>query len=78
MMKWMLAAGAAALAIAAPTAAERGDRGGGQRAEAQKADRGGQTRAKRGGDRKVRPQRSASRISSLRWCRSSFSISRWR
>lgn len=60
MVKWMLAAGAAALAIAAPTAAERGDRGGGQ--QAQKADRGGQARAKRGGgDRQVRAQRSASR-----------------
>ncbi|HEY0630260.1 MAG TPA: hypothetical protein VGD23_13120 [Sphingomicrobium sp.] len=58
MMKWMLAAGAAALAIAAPTAAERGGKGGGQE-RAQRADRGGgQARAQRGGgDRQVRAQR---------------------
>ena len=60
MMKWMLAAGAAALAIAAPVAAERGGKGGGQE-RVQKADRGGggQARAARGGgDRQVRAQRS--------------------
>lgn len=55
MMKWMLAAGAAALAIAAPTAAERGGgKGGGQghAAHAQKPDRGGggqKARSQRGG-----------------------------
>lgn len=65
MTKWMLAAGAAALALAAPTAAERGgNRGGGGQgghaAHAQKPDRGGgqQARAQRGGgDRQARAQR---------------------
>ena len=53
MMKWMLAAGAAALAISAPAAAQHGGgKGGGQQAHAQKAQRGGggQTgHAQRGG-----------------------------
>ncbi len=56
MSKWMLAAGAAALAITAPSAAERGGGGhGGQKEHAghsQKADRGGggqKARAQRGG-----------------------------
>jgi hypothetical protein len=64
MMKWMLAAGAAALAIAAPIAAERGgDKGGGkgQAAHAQKADRGGGGQkaqsSRGGGDRQVKAQR---------------------
>ena len=62
MMKWMLAAGAAALAIAAPTTAERGGGQGGGKghaAHAQKPDRGGggqKAGAKRGGDRQVRAQ----------------------
>jgi hypothetical protein len=59
MMKWMLAAGAAALAITAPSAAQQGGRG--QHAQAQKPDRGGggqKARAQRGGDRQASPQRS--------------------
>ena len=59
MMKWMLAAGAAALAIASPVSAEKGGHGGGQ--HAQKSDRDGgqkQTRSGRGGgDRQARAQR---------------------
>lgn len=60
MMKWMLAASAAALAITAPSAAERGGgRGGGEQpAKAQKADRGGkgqQARTERSGGGKQRP-----------------------
>jgi len=59
MMKWMLAAGAAALAISVPSAAQRGgdkgdrgqaakvDRGGGGKAQAARAQRGG------GGDHQV-------------------------
>ena len=64
MMKWMLAAGAAALAITAPLAAERG--GGNDKrgqAQAQKSDRGGGgQRAQRsgGGDRQIRAQRGGS------------------
>ena len=70
MLKWMLAAGAAALAITAPLAAERGGGRGGHndhKAQAQKADRGGgqksqarrdggerQVKAGRGGDRQMR------------------------
>lgn len=61
MLKWMLAAGAAALAIAAPTVAERGGNKGGGQERAQKADRGGgQAKAERrggGGDREVRAHR---------------------
>ena len=65
MMKWMLAAGAAALAITAPSAAERGGgKGGGQgghAAHAEKQDRGGggqKARSQRGGgDRQVQAQR---------------------
>lgn len=63
MMKWMLAASAAALAIAAPGTAERGDKGGrqGHAAHAQKPDRGGgaqKLRSQReGGDRQVQAQR---------------------
>ena len=61
MMKWMLAAGAAALAITAPSDAQRGGGRGGDKehaGHAQKAERGGggqQThKAKgRGGDRQV-------------------------
>ena len=58
MMKWMLAAGAAALAIAAPIAAERGGKGQGQ-SQAQKGERGGgKVRAQGGGgDRQTRAQR---------------------
>ena len=65
MMKWMLAAGAAALAVAAPSAAERGGKGQkGQSGQVQRTDRGGggqkshafhsggrQAKAERGGDR---------------------------
>jgi hypothetical protein len=65
MMKWMLAAGAAALAVTAPSAAERGGgKGGGkqeQSAQAQKAERGGGQKAggqRRGGDRQARTERS--------------------
>ncbi|MCL6698759.1 hypothetical protein LZ496_08195 [Sphingomonas sp. NSE70-1] len=67
MLKWMLAAGAAALAIAAPSAAERGGGQGGQKdhsAHGQKADRGGggqKARAQRGGDRQVNANRSGDR-----------------
>lgn len=63
MMKWMLAAGVAALAMTAPSAAERGGGQGGGKghaAHAQKPDRGGggqKARAQRGGDRQVRAQR---------------------
>ena len=58
MMKWMLAAGAAALAITAPLAAERGGGGNRDRGQAAKVERGGgkaQTaRASRdGSDRQV-------------------------
>ena len=54
MMKWMLAAGAAALAITAPVAAERGGKGGGgQHAQSQKGQRSG-------GDRQAHTQRSGS------------------
>ena len=66
MLKWTLAAGAAALAIAAPAAAERGGKQGGGQGHAthgQKADRGGgqQARSQRGGgDRQVRTQRGGS------------------
>ena len=42
MMKWMLAAGAAALAISSPTLAEKGGQGGGKdKAQAAKAEKGG-------------------------------------
>ena len=63
MTKWMLAAGAAALAVAAPSTAERGGgKGGGQghSAQPQKAERsGGKARAQRGGgDRQARAQQS--------------------
>ncbi|MDP9422003.1 MAG: hypothetical protein M3Q19_04070 [Pseudomonadota bacterium] len=63
MMKWMLAAGAAALAITAPSAAERGgDKGGGKghAAHAQKTDRGGGQKARAqggGGDRQISAER---------------------
>lgn len=61
MMKWMLAAGAAALAITAPSAAERGG-GGKDRGQAAKVERGGggeKARAQRsGGGQKARVQRS--------------------
>lgn len=71
MMKWMLAAGAAALAITAPSAAERGGGKGGQKdhaAHAQKSDRGGggqKARAQRdGGNQKARAQRGGDRARS--------------
>ena len=64
MMKWMLAAGAAALAITSPSAAERGGKGGGQggpATHAQKQDRGGggqkASSQRGGGDRQVQAQR---------------------
>ena len=71
MLKWMLAAGAAALAITAPSAAERGGGRGGQKdhaAHAQKADRGGggqKVRAQRGGgDRQAQANRGGDRARS--------------
>jgi hypothetical protein len=61
MMKWMLAAGAAALAIASPVSADRGGHGGkgqgGQQAQNDRGGGGGQKQAKSnrgGGDRQVR------------------------
>jgi hypothetical protein len=56
MRMWMLAAGAAALALTSPTMAERGGQGGGKGQNAQKAERG-QVKAARGGDRQVKAQR---------------------
>ena len=64
MLKWMLAAGAAALAISAPAAANRGGQGGdkGHAAHAKKADRGGGQKARRGGgNRQVKAQRGGDR-----------------
>jgi hypothetical protein len=68
MMKWMLAASAAALAITAPLAAERGGGRGGQKnhaAQAQKVDRGGggqKARAQRGGgERQAQANRGGDR-----------------
>jgi hypothetical protein len=66
MIKWMLAAGVAALAMSAPAAAERGG-GRGQKdhaAHAQKADRGGggqKAHAQRGGDKQVQSNRGGER-----------------
>lgn len=61
MSKWMLAAGAAALAIMSPAIAERGGQGGGGKGQsAQKSDRGGggqKARASRGGDRQGQANR---------------------
>lgn len=62
MMKWMLAAGAAALALTAPLAAERGGNKGdkGQAAQVQKVDRGGggqKARAQGSGGHKAHAQR---------------------
>ena len=57
MRIWMLAAGVAALAITSPTMAQRGDQGGGKGQSAQKAERGGQAKAKRGDNRQVRAER---------------------
>lgn len=65
MMKWMLAAGAAALAITAPSDAQRGGGRGGDKehaGHAQKAERGGggqktQKAKGRGGDRQVQASR---------------------
>ena len=55
MTKWMLAAGAAALAMSAPSLAEKGqNKGGGNKdhaAHAKKADRGGAEQKARGGDK---------------------------
>lgn len=62
MLKWMLAAGAAALAMTAPLAAERGGGRGGQKdnsdAHAQKAERGGsqKVRAQGGGGERRQAQ----------------------
>jgi hypothetical protein len=66
MTKWILAAGAAALAISSPTLAQRGQGGekgkGGQ--QAAKADRGGgedrAAKSRRGGDRAARAERGGS------------------
>jgi len=63
MMKWMLAAGAAALAMSAPSAAERGGGKGqkGQSDQAQKSDRGGggqKSHAQRSGGDQGRQMRS--------------------
>ena len=62
MTKWMLAAGAAALAISSPVHADKGGHGGGaqggQRAEKDRSGGQQQVRASRGGaDRQVRAQR---------------------
>jgi len=63
MSKWMLAAGAAALAIVSPSLAQQGERGGGKKAQASQPAKGGgggnRARAQRsgGGDRAVRVQR---------------------
>ena len=59
MRIWMLAAGAAALAITSPTLAERGGQGVGKGQGAQKAERGGQAKANRGGNRQVRAEKRA-------------------
>ncbi|HEU0310152.1 MAG TPA: hypothetical protein VFR36_02880 [Sphingomicrobium sp.] len=62
MMKWMLAAGAAALAIAAPVTAQRGG-GDNDRGQAAKVERGGKSQAKAkrsGGDRQRAQQASRS------------------
>jgi hypothetical protein len=67
MLKWMLAAGAAALAMTAPSAAERGGERGGQKdnsAQAKKAERGGSQKARAqggGGDRQVKADRGGER-----------------
>jgi len=68
MSKWMLAAGAAALAFTAPSVAQHGRGGGGQKehsGHAQKADRGGggqKASAQRGGgDRKQQASRGGER-----------------
>ena len=68
MSKWMLAAGAAALAVSAPSAAQQGGGRGGQKehsGHAQKADRGGggqKARAQRGGgDRQQQANRGGDR-----------------
>ena len=60
MMKWMFAAGAAALAMSSPVQADKGGHGGKGGAQQAQADRGGgqkQARSNRGGDRQVRAQR---------------------
>ena len=70
MYKWMLAAGAAALAITSPVLAERGGQREGKGQSAQKEERGGgqakargggsrQAKADRGGNRQVRTERAA-------------------
>ena len=56
MRTWMLAAGAAALAITSPTIAQGGGQGGGKGQKAEKAERGGQAKA-RGGNRQVRAEK---------------------
>ena len=62
MMKWMLAAGAAALAMTAPSAAQRGggDKDRGQAAKVDRSGGGQKARAQRGGGQKARSQRSGS------------------
>ncbi len=69
MLKWMLAAGAAALAITSPALADRDRQGGNKGQSAQKAERGGgeakarsgkgqQAKADRGGNQQARVERS--------------------
>ena len=80
MMKWMLAAGAAALAIASPVSADRGGHGGkGQGGQQAQSDRGGggggqkQAKSNRGGgDRQVR---MISAITAMRWSRQDPALS---
>jgi len=55
MRIWMLAAGAAALAITSPTIAQHGGHGGDKKQSAQK-ERGGQAKANRGGNRQVKAE----------------------
>ena len=65
MMKWMLAAGAAALAIASPVSAEKGGHGGkGQGGQKAQVERGGdqkQARSSRGGGQKQKKQAGSKR-----------------
>ena len=53
MTKWMLAAGAAALAVTAPAAAGPGGKGGGHQAHAQNTDGGGKARDQHGGGKQT-------------------------
>lgn len=62
MYKWMLAAGAAALAITSPVLAERGGQREGKGQSAQKEERsGGQAKARGGGSRQAKADRGSNR-----------------